>query len=669
MRTILPRLRNLLAMLATEPEPLPVKEVADRLRVSRRTVFRELANVDSVLGQYGLEVGSKPGEGVVLEGTLQAKDLLLSDLEKMGQSEPADKEERQDNLILAILHNPGQKLSTYAEQFKVSAPTISHDLDDLEPELGKRGLDLSRKSGSGIVIQGDEIAIRRVILAVAYRKKNQAGDARSYPHPDILLDLLDLHPELDPVIGWMTPQSRDALVRYMSVVVQRIMGGHSLERTDEEIPEFLKQAKLLSVLLHEAFNIEVTNHETAALTVELAGCRPGAAALENEAVDNRNDRELAALAAEMAVLFDPAQAHMLKMDNVLMEGLIAHLRSAVVRIKHGIELTDPMLDQIRLAYPDIMNRCRTACEALKKCGEWLPEDEVSLVAAHFGASLLRLSEQDARQRTVRVGVICVHGIGSSYLLASQVKQAFGSRVIVEVAWHGDRDSWLQYDLLVSATELPDAGMRVITVRPILKDDDIARIDEALLLTSIGNQNSGHSSPGFVDDVRRIEALSVSIRKLMERFAIVPISGDATFSELTRMAGNYLGNTSKDAALIRSGLFSREKVSTQILAELNVVFTHCRTDGVAEPVFALMIPEGGRFTDPYFAGASAGVVMLLPRKASREQSEMMGSLSAALIERESFLKAIQSGDEDGVRAGLERVLGEFLFQFVMHTLKG
>lgn len=669
MRTILPRLRNLLAMLATEPEPLPVKEVADRLRVSKRTVFRELANVDSVLGQYGLGVGSKPGEGVVLEGSHQARSSLLRDLEKMGSPEPADKDGRQGNLLLAILRHPGQKLATHAERFKVSAPTISHDLDELEPMLAERGLDLSRKSGSGISIHGEEIAIRRMILAIAHRRKEHAGDTGSYPHPDILLDLLDLHPELDPIIGWMTPQSRDALTRYMAVMAQRILDSHALEHADNEMTEFSTPANQLATILHEAFNIDVNTHERAALSVELAACRPGPAAREYDAGDNEDDGELSATAAEMASLFDPAQAHMLTMDNVLMDGLITHLRSAVVRIRHRIELADPMLEQLRLAYPDIMNRCRIACEALRQYGEWLPDDEVSLVAAHFGASLLRLAEQGARQRTVRVGIICVHGIGSSYLLASQVKQAFGSRVVAEVAWHDDRDSWRQYDLLVSATELPDAGMRVITVRPILKEDDIARIDEALTQASAGTLAAGFASPGFIDDLHKLEALTASIRILIERFAIIPIPQNATFSELTKTAGNRLGKTAKDAALIRTGLSSREKVSTQILTELNVVFTHCRTEGVTDPVFALMVPEGGCFTDPYFEGALSGIVMLLPRRASREQSEMMGSLSASLIERESFLKAIQSGDENAVRAGLERVLAEFLFQFAMRTLKG
>ncbi len=62
-------------------------------------------------------------------------------------------------------------------------------------------------------------------------------------------------------------------------------------------------------------------------------------------------------------------------------------------------------------------------------------------------------------------------------------------------------------------------------------------------------------------------------------------------------------------------------------------------------------------------------MLLPSSAPRKIGDMMGRISAALIERERFLDIVQTGEADRVLESLERILGEFLFQFTLHKLKG
>ncbi len=655
-------------MLARESDPLPVREVADRLRVSRRTVFRELANVDSVIGSYGLEVGSRPGEGVTLEGPATAKTALLRDLEKLDRSGPADRQDRQDRLVLAIIQSPGNKLATYADRFRVSAPTISHDLDDIEPWLAGRGLGLSRKPGSGIAIDGDEMALRRTVLTLMGRMAETAP----YPHPDILLDIQDLAPDLDPILDWMTPQSREAFQNYLAVLVQRLMDGQPLNDDDDKTngpearyEEFNNDALRLATVLAEAFNISVGPAETAALTVELAACRPN----NPRPRPDRDDDNFAPLATEMIDRFDPARAPLLRLDEVLLDGLAAHLRTAVVRIRHRIETVDPMRTEIAATYPDIMDRCRTACDVLRRYGGEIPEDEVSLVAAHFGAALLRLREEGTRRRTVRVGIICVHGIGSSYLLASQVKQAFSTRVLVEVGWHGDRDNWRRYDLLVSTTPLNYDNAAVVVVPPILGPDDLRRIEEELAALQAGSVHRDPAPVAFVENVRQLEDLARQVRVMVESFAIAVVPADVTFRQLADAAGRFFGRTAEAGGAIARDLVKREAVATQVVPELQLVLLHCRTDGVGAPLFGIVRPDGDAFREPGFLGARAATVMLLPPDASRESAELMGCLSSGLIQEEGFLEAVRSGDGEAVWEAVRRILGAALFQFSMQKLKG
>ncbi len=661
MPTILPRLRNLLAMLAREPEPLPVREVADRLRVSRRTVFRELANVDSVIGPYGLEVGSRPGEGVTLEGPDTAKTALLRDLEKLDRSGPADRQDRQDRLVLAIIQAPGNKLAAYADRFRVSAPTISHDLDDIEPWLAERGLRLRRKPGSGISVDGEETAIRRTVLTLMGRMAETAP----YPHPDILLDIIDLAPDLDPILGWMTPQSLEAFQNYLAVMVQRLMDGHQLDdnAAATRYDEFTDDARRLATVLAEAFNITVGPVETAALSVELAACRPN----NPRTGPDREDDGLAAVATEMIDRFDPARAPLLRLDEILLDGLAAHLRTAVVRLRHGIETVDPMRAEIAATYPDIMDRCRAACDVLRRYGDRLPEDEVSLVAAHFGAALLRLREEGTRRRTVRIGIICVHGIGSSYLLASQVKQAFSTRVLVEVGWHGDRDNWHRYDLLVSTTPLNYDNAAAVVVPPILGPDDLRRLEDELSALQVESVIRDQAPGTFVENVRQLEDLARQVRVMVESFAIAAVPPGVDFGELADAAGRLFSSGAGEA--ISRDLVKREAVATQVIPELRLILLHCRTDGVGTPLFGIVRPAGESYTDPAFLGARAATVMLLPPDASREAAELMGCLSSGLIQEEGFLEAVRSGDGEAVGEAVRRILGAALFQFSMQKLKG
>ncbi len=666
MTSIPPRLGNLLSILAAERGPLPVQALADRLRVSRRTVFRELAGIGGVLGRYHLELGSRTGEGVLLEGTQQARSALRADLEKLDRSDPADRRNRQDRLLLSLLQTPGQKLAAYAKRLKVSAPTVSRDLDELEPWLAGRGLALRRGQGE-IAVTGGEMPVRRVLLTLMHRME----EAPPYPHPDILLDILDLGAELDAVLDGMTPQSRDAIRKYMAVATQRVLDGRVLPAPVSEASSapgagaFRDAARRLATALEETFNIRFPAGEIAALEIELAGCRPSIPG------DFRDDgaAALALIAGDMAARFDPERAPALRMDEVLMEGLVNHLRTATVRLRHGIELVDPMREQIAKRYPDVLLRSRRACEALRAFGGRLPEDEVTLVAAHFGAALLRLAEADGR-RVARVGVICVHGIGSSYLLASQVKRAFGAKALVEVGWLGDGETWRRHDVLVSTVEIPGASVPVAVVPPILGDDDIRRVGELLDSLERVPEECGAEGGFFAGGFKAMEELAGCARALLERFSLSDVPRGVFLAALPRLAGARFGGAPEAAEAIAAALAAREAISTQVIPELRIVLLHCKTPVVDSPLFGVLRPEGGgAFTDPALRGALTCVVMLLPSSASREVSDMMGRVSAALIEQERFLDAVRSGPSERVRDGLERILGDVLLQFALHTLKG
>ena len=144
---------------------MAVKELAEKVGVSKRTVQREMEGISYFPG-YEVTLESKTGKGVWVEGTPEEKKRLLEELKGSDSYDVSNREERRKRLVLEILKDKGlKKLFYYASQFQVSEATISSDLEAVEGWLNAQHLTIVRKPGSGIEISGSEKDYRKAIRA------------------------------------------------------------------------------------------------------------------------------------------------------------------------------------------------------------------------------------------------------------------------------------------------------------------------------------------------------------------------------------------------------------------------------------------------------------------------------------------------------------------------
>lgn len=666
MRNIPGRLKAILHTLLRSVKPVPVKDLAEQLRVSRRTVFRELANTESLLNSYGLNIGTKPGEGIFIEGDGRNRDNLRETLEQAEGDAPADRRERQARLVVALVQDSRlQKLFQYADNFGVSVATISNDLDEIETWLADYKLTLVRKTGSGVSVSGEEMFFRRALLAILRDWPRAFGDGGETSLPETIKAVAALGGAI-PFTELMTPQSKTAFESYVAVAVRRIESGRILE-TGDGCAEFAEAAGNFANLLEKRFAVAVNAAERNAIALELCACCLNADIRDRDAGESA---DLLRLAHRLVDGFDAETAPLLKLDDALLDGLLSYLQSAVVRLRHRIELRDPLSEQMSSGYSEVMAKTRRAARALADIGDWLPDTEVSLLATHFGAAVSRLSEQMRRGRNIRVGVVCIHGLGTSYLLASQARKLFGDEARFEVGLWSDTSGWQRFDFLISTTPVPDAGMPVVVVPLILTDESVRLIRE-----EIGCQAAKAPSTRlrredtFSERCRRFAGLASDARLMFTNFCVVHVEHDVDFAAMADMVGDCLGVTGKAACAIRDDLLERERLSTQVLGSLKLVMLHCRTEGAHAPVFALVSPAGGGFGDPYFQGAKAGIVMLIPKDSPPERADLIGAISTALVNNEAFLADIMKGDGERVRLHLEDIVGRFLEMYVSRTIDG
>jgi mannitol operon transcriptional antiterminator len=156
--TVTPRLSRLLDVLLTENEPVSIDALAQIIGKSRRTVFRELENIDDILSLYNLELETENGKGLKLVCSEEEKSKLLEMLRENRAQKDWSRKERHLRLFIELLLNSGtiQKLFYYADKLGVSEATTSADLDILECYLKNYAIPLIRRPGKGVYTIGDE---------------------------------------------------------------------------------------------------------------------------------------------------------------------------------------------------------------------------------------------------------------------------------------------------------------------------------------------------------------------------------------------------------------------------------------------------------------------------------------------------------------------------------
>jgi mannitol operon transcriptional antiterminator len=667
--TIPPRQGLLLTALTDADEAVPVSALSERLGVSKRTVMRELGNVDLLLAPYGIRITTEPGKGVGLEGSEEDLERFREDF-RPAADVPAGRDERRLFLALDILTNPEQqKLFVWSNRFLVSDATVSHDLDAVEPLFRRFGLKLTRKPGYGVSSEGSETLFRSAICYVLSKLERSGAGKISYPPADVRSGVREIIAGVrHSYLARMTSESAETFSLYLSVMIQRVREEREIARPENPPgASYLAVAGMLSDLIQKRFDIRISEAERSGIAVCLTAGRVNADAREVYAdadFDGGSDKKtFLNIVYRMIENFDSPYTDLLKHDDQLAEGLCAHLKTLFVRLANSMEMEDPLYDQITRDYPEILEKSRRAASVLSEFYDYIPESEIGYFATHFGAALLRLEENRARRKKIRIGLMCENGIGTSYLMLSQVKRHFSQLADAEICLgeNGDTD---KFDLVLSS--IPASGRanekdeRFIFVSPILTDDDIAAVAKAIRnMPAVGSAGAktGHDSPLGIAEAAM--TICRDVTGLLENFGVVRVAETDSLDDIMKTAGYLFGKSEKKGRRIYRNLRAREALTSQVIPELGIALLHARTEAVEGPLLSIAVAEGGAFQKEEMKGIRACVLMLLPKSASVERGELLGRISGALVDNPAFLSAVQNGDRETSYKEVEKMAEDYL----------
>lgn len=171
--------------------------------------------------------------------------------------------------------------------------------------------------------------------------------------------------------------------------------------------------------------------------------------------------------------------------------------------------------------------------------------------------------------------------------------------------------------------------------------------------------------GFSEQLEEINLVVAQINAVIKYMDFFKVDHYITFEELLIAIGEKLSPYRDRGKMIQEDIRRREKIASQIFAEFGFALLHTRTKGVVRPSFTVcMTKDLQPFRDPYFKKIRVVFIMLLPiDENTRINSEILGQISALLVEDSSFMDTVLSGDKEAIRAALSAHLKKFFNQYL------
>lgn len=695
LKHISPRMSQILAILLEQEKPVSVKLLADRMNLSKRTIQREMDSIDSILKYYELAFYSKTGVGIWIEGNVEAKNALREDLLGDDRLDVSNREERRKRLILEILKEKElRKLFYYSSRFQVSEATIRADLEAVEGWIGKYGLKILRKPGSGISISGSEEAYRRAIRAfinenIDTRMLREAYDITEHTEADyaslkygeigkILNDEI-VKRVIQCLAGMentrvmsLTENSYVGLIIHISIAVNRILKNEVIDSNESwqqrlELDEDYRLAEQIVRELEEEFEIEIPLVEVSYICLHIKGAKHEKIQWDGQKTGVIEKEEIRGLLNEMIDAFDPEMAYALKQDEEFIQGLLAHLQPTLIRLTHGMQIQNPVLEDIKQNYAEIYEKCLQVSRVLEAfTGKPVPEEETGFLTVHFGAAMVRQEGRKESIRKVDVGIICSSGIGISRLMLSKLDKLFGDKVELTAYGKNDITPYVQgkTDFFVSSISVEKADIPVVYVNPLLNEADLEKIRR--MIYQYQRMPAKHREQNaFLTELDQINQMAAQINQVIKYMEFLYADENISFEGLLHMIGEKLSPYSDRSRMIEEALMQRERMSSQVFAEFGFALLHTRTKGVTRPVFAVcMTDRSGEFQDPYFKQIKVAFVMLVPvDELLKINNGIMGHISAMLVEEPEFMETAESADEEKLRTLLSKSLKQYFKKYL------
>ncbi|MGE8203360.1 BglG family transcription antiterminator [Heyndrickxia sp. NPDC080065] len=654
---------------------ITIKEIAELIDVSERTIHRDLKNIEPILHQFQLQLVKRAGVGIKLIGDQASLHQLKLAIQKQDYTEYTPDERMIIALCTLLDRNEPIKLLSLANDLGVTTATISNDLDKIEPYIKSFGLTLVRRRGYGVELTGSEESKRKAIgrlisdrfdvpefLKMVRENIQKKSTNKIDSISERLLGLVKKEKILmiEKLVSNMNDQipypladsSYVGLVVHLALAIERIGRGENITIQGEYLNELRETkefqiAKKMAASLEEFFDVTIPEEEIGYITMHLLGAK---IRFTREIGVQDDNVETVYIVNQLINHVENITHAQLRSDRSLVDGLLAHLQPTLYRLKKNMRISNPLLNQVKSDYADLFHIVQEAvARTLPEMS--VPEEEIGYLVLHFGSAL---NTKEARKKWKAL-IICSSGIGTSKMLATQIKNhipSISETKNVSVFELKDIDKE-QYDIILSTIPIEDLSNEYLLVSPILTDEELETIQ--LYINQKGDQyaptlfkeeESEYQYSIEYDDFKIFVEESTLLIDILDGLEIFMIENDLEIELILEEVCKHLirkgviGSVSK----VVKALKQRELLGGLGIPGTKLALFHARNDKVFKPAFHIIdlkTPQELKSMDNKTIEAERILLLLAPEEASAEILRITSFISALIIQSAESIQIFET----------------------------
>lgn len=575
---------EILKILLSNTYPITISDMEEDLKVSNRTIRNDLDKIDEIIQREGYgRIIRRPRVGVWIELN-EGKEKEFRDSLRITSSyiQPFLPEERQNYILKKLLKV--QKPITMEEisrELYVSRITVFKDLDEVEKKVKDYKLSILRKQNYGVELVGEEKDFRR--LAGDFFQglnidnlHNECGNHMKMFSKENLYIVSEIVKEAEKKMEIkLSDESISNLIFHSAISIERIKQNKVIKITEDDFSDIKSQkeyyiAKLLASKLEENFKVLIPEDEISYIAIHILGSK----LKQSYSVDNSLkildsiDKEIVNLSKEIIELIGNILSIDLTKDKKALVGLALHLKPTINRLKYGLTIKNPLIDEIKENYPSIFGASWASSVLFEKYyGFKVNEDEIGYIAIHIGAAMER------QKSNTKAVVVCSSGVGTSQLVSIRLEKALPSLEIVDIVSKHEIENieTKTFDIVISTIPLDYYLKPVVQISPFLEEKDILEIKKWV----INIENTKKLDIGLMEDNSQVlfkpDLIFLNL-KLETKESVIE------FLSYQMMKQSYV-----EAGFVTE-VFEREKLTSTAIGN-GVAIPHANQRYVKRPVIA------------------------------------------------------------------------------------
>ncbi|WP_117170072.1 BglG family transcription antiterminator [Paraliobacillus sediminis] len=458
------------------------RELGEELGITERKIRYDIDNINDHLKSSKSDLIIKKSKGkLVIPSKLTYIDLQEEENYFFNQAE------RTNIMSFLIFFNiDSLNLNKLSDNFMVSRTTLKNDLFLIESDIKQKGFILEYDRGFHLIGNETNILNERVRLFREYIEYFESEDkfSDSYEHA-ILIELEKAFKKVNVFkinewtksllkqIGWVLNDDSYywylanifVFIWYVKNKVENPLNGTNLKFA----PFFNKK---IIADLEEIINYKL-NEDELDILVSFVFFTSKYTSLNEELDLITTEKTVDELVSHMSVCLNMT----FEQDSILYKGLLNHVAPLLHRIRSSVQIYDEVFDVIPVEHVYIKEAVKKSVVGIELLGEIHNENEITLIAIHFLASMQRTTTSQYKN----VLLVCGLGYGVIAMVKDKLNSTYQINYVDTIPLYmlNDFNDWDNVDLIITTSKLTlEIDKPVVKINAVMNESDFANLEIA-----------------------------------------------------------------------------------------------------------------------------------------------------------------------------------------------